>query len=74
HISKGDGLYTRRQDAPKTWEYNGAVYVINSTSLRKMHLGQFTHRIMSEMPSNRSIDLDTSTDWLIAETLLKQNV
>ncbi|MEF9924479.1 MAG: acylneuraminate cytidylyltransferase family protein [Muribaculaceae bacterium] len=74
HISKGDGLYTRRQDAPKAWEYNGAVYVINSTSLRKMHLGQFTHRIMSEMPSNRSIDLDTSTDWLIAETLLKQNV
>ncbi|MEG0560586.1 MAG: acylneuraminate cytidylyltransferase family protein [Muribaculaceae bacterium] len=73
HISKGDGLYTRRQDAPKAWEYNGAVYVINSTSLRKMHLGQFTHRIMSEMPSNRSIDLDTSTDWLIAETLLKQN-
>lgn len=74
HISKGDGLYTRRQDAPKAWEYNGAVYVINSTSLRKMHLGQFTHRIMSEMPSNRSIDLDTTTDWLIAETLLKQNV
>ncbi|MEG0700769.1 MAG: acylneuraminate cytidylyltransferase family protein [Muribaculaceae bacterium] len=73
HISKGDGLYTRRQDAPKAWEYNGAVYVINSTSLRKMHLGQFTHLIMREMPSNRSIDLDTSTDWLIAETLLKQN-
>ena len=32
-ISKGDGTFTRRQDAPKAWEYNGAVYVINTTSL-----------------------------------------
>ena len=30
HISKGEGDYTRRQDAPKVWEYNGAVYVINT--------------------------------------------
>ena len=29
HISKGDGLLVRRQDAPAAWEYNGAVYVIN---------------------------------------------
>lgn len=35
HISKGDGLYVRRQDCPKTWEYNGAVYVINAQSLRR---------------------------------------
>ncbi|MDE6243378.1 MAG: acylneuraminate cytidylyltransferase family protein, partial [Muribaculaceae bacterium] len=41
HISKGDGLYTRRQDAPKVWEYNGAVYVINPDSLRCMPMGSF---------------------------------
>lgn len=73
HISKGEGNYTRRQDAPKVWEYNGAVYVINVESLRKMPLGKFTRRRMYEMSAERSIDLDTPTDWLIAETLLTQN-
>lgn len=70
HISKGDGNYTRRQDAPKVWEYNGAVYVINIQSLRKMPLGEFTRRRMYEMSRERSIDLDTHTDWLIAEIML----
>lgn len=74
HISKGDGKYTRRQDAPKVWEYNGAVYVINTASLRKMKLGEFTRRKMYEMSRERSIDLDTPTDWLIAETLIRNNL
>ena len=71
HISKGEGTYTRRQDAPKVWEYNGAVYVINVASLRKMPLGKFTRRRMSIMPAERSVDLDTPIDWLIAEKLLE---
>ena len=70
HISKGEGNFTRRQDAPKVWEYNGAVYVINVESLRKMPLGKFTRRRMYEMSTERSIDLDTPTDWLIAETII----
>ena len=69
-ISKGDGSYTRRQDAPKAWEYNGAVYVINTASLRQMPLGRFRRRRMCPMPSERSIDLDTPLDWLIAEHLM----
>lgn len=72
HISKGEGNFTRRQDAPKVWEYNGAVYVINVESLRKMPLGKFTRRRMYEMNAEHSIDLDTPTDWLIAETLISQ--
>ena len=71
HISKGEGTYTRRQDAPKVGEYNGAVYVINVASLRKMPLGKFTRRRMSIMPAERSVDLDTPIDWLIAEKLLE---
>lgn len=68
-ISKGDGLYTRRQDAPKTWEFNGAVYVINAESIRKMPMGNFKHRIPYEMPAERSIDLDTPIDWIVAELM-----
>lgn len=73
HVSKGDGLYTRRQDAPPAWEYNGAVYVINPDSIRRMPLGAFPRRVAIEMPRSRSIDLDTPMDWLIAETLLNSN-
>lgn len=73
HISKGDGTLTRRQDAPKAWEYNGAVYVINPETIRRQPLGMFARRIPFEMPRERSIDLDTPTDWLVAEALMQQN-
>ena len=73
HISKGDGLLTRRQDAPEAWEYNGAVYIINPESIRREALGNFGRRIPYVMPRERSIDLDTPTDWLVAEALMSQN-
>ncbi|MDD2961454.1 MAG: acylneuraminate cytidylyltransferase family protein [Muribaculaceae bacterium] len=74
HISKGEGLFTRRQDAPKTWEYNGAVYIINVDSLRKMPLGAFPKRIMYEMPAERSLDIDTPIDLKIAEAVMSGNI
>lgn len=70
-ISKGDGLLTRRQDAPPAWEYNGAVYVINPDSIRRMALGAFPRRVPYPMPVERSIDLDTPKDWAIGEILMK---
>lgn len=73
HISKGDGLLTRRQDAPPAWEYNGAVYVINPQSIRNMPLGAFKKRVPSVMPAERSVDLDTPTDWLVAEAMMAAN-
>lgn len=72
HISKGPGTYTRRQDAPKVWEYNGAVYVINPESLRKSPMGLFARRRMYAMPAERSLDLDTPLDWMIAENVYSQ--
>lgn len=71
HISKGDGLLTRRQDAPEAWTFNGAVYVINPESLRRMPMGAFRKRIPSVMPAERSLDLDTPRDWLVAEAIMK---
>lgn len=73
HISKGDGRYIRRQDAPKVWEYNGAVYVINTASLRKMSLGEFPRRRMFEMSEEHSLDIDTPGDWLVAEQKILQS-
>ncbi len=73
HISKGNGNLTRRQDAPHVWEFNGAVYVINPSSIRNMPIGQFPRRKCFEMPRSRSIDLDTPLDWALAEMIMKNN-
>ncbi len=66
-VCKGPGLYTRRQDAPPVWEYNGAVYVIRPESIRRMALGEFPVRLPYVMPRSRSLDLDTQADWMLAE-------
>lgn len=73
HISKGDGRITRRQDAPKVWEYNGAIYVITVASLRKGPFATFRKIVPFEMPADRSVDLDTPADWLLAELIISQN-
>ena len=72
HISKGEGRYTRRQDAPKVWQYNGAVYVISVPALRRGPMGAFTRIVPSPMDSTHSVDLDTPLDWMLAEELLRR--
>ena len=74
HISKGEGLYTRRQDVPKAYEYNGAIYVINPESLKKMPLGKFTKRIKYVMDDLHSVDLDNMIDWKLAELIIKEEL
>lgn len=66
-ISKGDGRLTRRQDAPRAWQLNGAVYVITPSRLCESEIGLMMRRVPVEMPAERSLDLDTPLDWQIAE-------
>ena len=73
-ISKGDGLFTRRQDVPKAYEYNGAIYVINPDSLKKMPLGTFSRRKKYVMDDIHSVDLDNMIDWKFAEFIIKENL
>lgn len=72
NICKGDGNITRRQDAPKVYEYNGAIYVINPRSLKEMPLYKFTKRIKYVMDEKSSLDLDTMNDWYMAELLISK--
>lgn len=72
--SKGDGMYVRRQDAPKTWEYNGAVYVINPVSLKKHSISKFERVVKFVMDDIHSLDLDTMFDWKIAELMIKEKM
>lgn len=72
NICKGDGNITRRQDAPKVYEYNGAIYAINPHSLKQMPLNKFSRRIKYVMDEQSSLDLDTMNDWKMAELIASQ--
>lgn len=66
------GTFIRRQDCPVVYEYNGAIYVINISSLQQKSLSEFTKIKKYVMPRNLSVDLDTPLDWEFAEFLLKK--
>ena len=66
--------FIRRQDAPITYEYNGAIYVINAEQLKKIPLGMFTRRVKYVMDDIHSVDLDNMIDWKFAEFLLKEGL
>lgn len=70
HICKGSGLYTRRQDVPPVYRYNGAVYAIRPASIEAMVLGAFPVRVPYVMPASRSIDIDTPADLAAAESVI----
>lgn len=66
--------FTRRQDAPVTYEYNGAIYVINANQMKKMPLGKFTRRVKYVMDDLHSVDLDNMIDWKFAEFIIKEDL
>jgi CMP-N,N'-diacetyllegionaminic acid synthase len=72
--SKEGGGYTRRQDLPKVYEYNGAIYIINIRSLSSgSSFADFTSVRKYVMEARYSIDLDTAEDWEYAEWLATRN-
>lgn len=72
HVCKGDGNIFRRQDAPKVYEYNGAIYIMNAEKLKTTHMHKMQKRVKYVMDDISSFDLDTMTDWTIAESIMKE--
>lgn len=66
------GNFTSRQEVPIAYEFNGAVYIINTKSLIDKEIGSFKKIKKYIMPKERSIDLDEPLDWDIAEMMLKK--
>lgn len=73
-ISKGDGTIERRQDAPKVWQQNGAIYVINPYQLKAKGLAGMTMIRKYVMDELHSMDLDNMLDWTIAEIMLEEKL
>lgn len=71
HICKGEGNIFRRQDAPKVYEYNGAIYVMNAKVLKTTHMHKMQKRVKYVMDDLSSFDLDTMWDWKMAEMIKK---
>ena len=62
--------FTRRQDVPPTYAYNGAYYYFRVDAFEKKSKMEFDQIKKFEMPSWRSIDIDTYEDWELAEFYL----
>lgn len=65
---------TRRQDLPKVWALNGAVYVARVEGLcaERSFLTADTRAYL--MPKERSADIDTEIDLAVAALLLQQKL
>ena len=62
--------YTRRQDCPITYEYNGAIYVININSLKEKGIQNFKNIKKFIMDEISSLDIDEPEDLKICEYFL----
>ena len=65
---------TRRQDLPKVWEANGAIYIIKTSVIKNIdNLGEIDQWVPFEMDSYASIDIDDMLDFRFAEFVLQQS-
>jgi N-acylneuraminate cytidylyltransferase/CMP-N,N'-diacetyllegionaminic acid synthase len=63
--------YPRRQDCPLAFAENGAIYLIERSSLLR-HESLYGERLCGYvMPTKRSLDIDTPWDLYLADLILK---
>lgn len=67
-------VYTRRQDLPKVYRLNGAIYIAKRNIIMEENsiLGEDTRAII--MNQEDSIDIDTEIDFKLAELILKKRL
>jgi CMP-N,N'-diacetyllegionaminic acid synthase len=72
-IKEGERIL-RRQDAPKIYRLNGAIYVTDKNTVmdQKSVMGNDIRGYI--MPSDRSVDIDTQIDFDLAEVLIRQRI
>lgn len=65
--------YTRRQDVPVVYKYNGAIYVYSVAALKKSNPALMTKIKKYVMDEATSIDIDTPLDWELAQLIHMQH-
>jgi len=71
-LIKDGKKYIRRQDMPKTYQLNGAVYIAKVEWLKKNKTFIANGVTASIMPNERSIDIDSEYDLSLCEYLLSK--
>lgn len=71
-VKSKSGNFTRRQDCPNVYAFNGSIYLIKVSALKNTLIGNFTSIKKVIMPEERSIDIDTILDWNLAEFYLNK--
>lgn len=67
-ISKGNGRYTRRQECPPVYAFNGSIYIFDIEKLKHGNtFKDFTKIKKYIMSEDFSVDLDSPRDWEWAE-------
>ena len=62
-----------RQELPTYYRLNGAIYLIKNNLLKEQDKYMFSKKCFAYvMPQERSIDIDTELDFIIAETMMRQ--
>ncbi|MGE5423463.1 MAG: cytidylyltransferase domain-containing protein [Ignavibacteriales bacterium] len=72
-IMKDHMKYSRRQDLPKTYQLNGAIYIAKIEVLEIVRSFITETTIGYVMPHERSVDIDNLLDFKICELLLNNN-
>lgn len=63
-----------RQELPATFQVNGALYIVNASWFAKHHTFVDEQTVAYVMPAERSIDVDTPEDLIVAEALLAHRI
>ncbi|MGV8884418.1 MAG: cytidylyltransferase domain-containing protein [Microbacteriaceae bacterium] len=72
-VSKTPGdAVLRRQDAPRSFDMNGSIYVWKRDSLIENPVVFFPSTILFEMPPERSQDIDSEYDFRVVKWLMEQ--
>ena len=65
---------SRRQELEEFYEYNGAIYIINTESLKQKGLANFTKKVKYVMPKSSSIDIDDILDFVSVEAIMVNKI
>ena len=65
-------LKMRRQDLPKIYVPNGAIYIATPENLRKYNSFYCSRTFPYIMPPERSVDIDNEIDFMLAELVMRR--
>jgi CMP-N,N'-diacetyllegionaminic acid synthase len=72
-VKKSEKPIVRRQDAPVVYSLSPAAYVIKRSALYEFEHWSKANCLISPMPRDRAIDIDSELDFKLIEFILQQN-